>query len=82
MKKAIRLTAALVAALAFTTVWADEQKCDSKDMPCATAVAQEGSSEESTGSAAGEPAMSDASSNESFVQYQEMVRHEAWESGD
>lgn len=82
MKKAIRLTAALVAALAFTTVWADETKCDAKDMPCASAVTQEGSSQDQAGSAAGEPAMSQASSDEGSTQYQEMVRHEAWESGD
>lgn len=82
MTKAIRLTVALVAALAFTTAWADDKKCDPKDMPCATEVVQDGSSEESTsaGSGAGEaPAMSDTASNEV---YWESQQHEHWESGD
>jgi hypothetical protein len=85
MQKAIRLTATLVAALAFTAAWADDKKCEAKDMPCATAVMQDGTSQDalSAGSGAGEPAGASMSADESIREsYQDLIKHEVWESGD
>ncbi len=89
MTKAIRLTVALMAALAFTAARADDsaddKKCDGKDTPCASAMTQEGSSgstdsSASSGSGAGESSSaSDLSANEVYWQNQQ---HEHWESGD
>ncbi len=86
MTKTIRLTVALMAALAFTAARADDSKdskCEEKDMPCASAMTQDGSSssEESTsaGSGGGEPSAAQMSTDES---YRELVQHETWEAGD
>ena len=89
MTKAIRLTVALMAALAFTAARADDsaddKKCDGKDMPCASAMTQEGSSEASdssasSGSGAGEASSaSDVAANQLYWENQQ---HEHWESGD
>lgn len=85
MKTTIRLTVALMAALAFTAARADDSKdsqCEEKDAPCASAMTQDGSSssEESTsaGSGAGEPSAAQTSTDEG---YRELVQHEIWESG-
>jgi hypothetical protein len=81
MTKAIRLTVALMAALAFTAAWADATTCGAEDVPCAAAEVQDGSSTDSSGSlgsgsgelSSGTDAMDDL--------YQQNLQYEYWQQG-
>jgi hypothetical protein len=80
MKTTIRLTAALIAALAFTTAWAAGSKCEANDTACLEKEAQASSQDSmSAGSGAPEPSTSDAKWDEIS---QERLQQETWVSGD